>query len=352
MLDQVACFHFLYFGLELGQDILPLETCMYYTGIYIPRLPAEINKLIGQYVYDAPGNRFLSHDGITLLRQLDVKQPLLFVRILYKLLHAFNYSEKVEIPLEILNQEIEYWKHCLNCKCFAVPCSRNKLNSALYDIPTVVAYVLRHVMLVNPFQLLDKFEENKLVMMAAVGKCGCDLDFASAALRDDEELVKVAVKQQGCQLRNASKRLQDVHQIVLTAVKNQPSSIAYASKRLRDDKELLTLAIGWIGEASDQGDIQFAHLCVREIELDEISSNREGGFYLKHASKRLQDDEELVSLAVLQDGCYLEFASPRLRDNKDMVCKAMRNGCGFSHASARLQADPEIRRLLNSQFSI
>lgn len=120
-----------------------------------------------------------------------------------------------------------------------------------------------------------------------------------------------------------------------------PSSTTYASKRLRDDKEILTRVVGWMGDSKS------ANLCVKEMEHDEIPKNRQGGYYLRRASRRLRDDEELVSLAVLQDGCYLEFASPRLRDDKEMVCKAMKTGCGFSYASARLQSDPDIR-LLNS----
>lgn len=108
MVDQVACFHFLYFGLKLGKDILPLETCMFYAGIYITRLTTEINQRIGHYVYDdaLESCQFLSHDGITLLRQFANNQPLLFANILLKLLHALNNLGKKKITLNILNREI------------------------------------------------------------------------------------------------------------------------------------------------------------------------------------------------------------------------------------------------------
>ncbi len=57
----------------------------------------------------------------------------------------------------------------------------------------------------------------------------------------------------------------------------------------------------------------------------------------------VQDDEELVRLAVSKNGLALEFASDRLRDDYETVMTAVsKNGLALGFASKRLQGNREI----------
>ena len=55
--------------------------------------------------------------------------------------------------------------------------------------------------------------------------------------------VLEAVKQNGCALQYASAALQDDHEIVLEAVKQNGRALEYASATLKDDREIMLEAV-------------------------------------------------------------------------------------------------------------
>ena len=64
---------------------------------------------------------------------------------------------------------------------------------------------------------------------------------------------------------------------------------------------------------------------------------------LKHAPKKLRDDEEVVLAAVTDDGESLQYASERLRDNEEVVLAAVNDvGSALQYASERLRDSEKV----------
>ena len=73
----------------------------------------------------------------------------------------------------------------------------------------------------------------------------------------------------------------------------------------------------------------------RNEAMEMVAKN---GINLQYLSPELQDDEELVRIAVNQDGWALGYASPRLQDNDEIVKIALsRDSDALQFASHRLQ---------------
>ena len=76
--------------------------------------------------------------------------------------------------------------------------------------------------------------DEKATLLAAVRQDGWALGYASAALRNDPQIVVEAVKQNGFALRYASEALRNDPQIVVEAVKQNGTALRYASAELRE----------------------------------------------------------------------------------------------------------------------
>jgi len=76
-----------------------------------------------------------------------------------------------------------------------------------------------------------------------VSQYGEALEFASAALRNDKEVVLKAVAQDGCALEFASDELRNDKEVVLVAVTQWGYALKYASAALRNDKEVALKAV-------------------------------------------------------------------------------------------------------------
>ena len=81
------------------------------------------------------------------------------------------------------------------------------------------------------------------IMLAAVQQSGMALQYASPELCADEKVVLAAVKQAGIALKWASPELQNTRKVVLAAVKQDENALAYASGALRIDHEIMLVAI-------------------------------------------------------------------------------------------------------------
>ena len=87
----------------------------------------------------------------------------------------------------------------------------------------------------------------------------------------------------------------------------------WASKRLQNDKEVVLAAVKNFGGALDD------------------------------ASKRLQDDREVVLAATKNKGKAFRFASPRLKGNKEVVLAVCRKSkLSLNFASRKLRSDKEF----------
>ena len=64
---------------------------------------------------------------------------------------------------------------------------------------------------------------------------------------------------------------------------------------------------------------------------------------MRYASKELQNDREIVLIAVTQNGYVLKYASKELQNDREIVLDAVtQNGRALKYASKELQNDREI----------
>lgn len=133
------------------------------------------------------------------------------------------------------------------------------------------------------------------------------------------EFILLAVQLGNLQLEDLDEFWRSNREIVKSALiydnKNSRSSLQFASQSLQDDREIVLMAI------------------------------QNTPFALQFASERLQDDKEIV-LAAIKDSCYsLQFISERLQDDKEVVLTAMQNSVfALQLASERLRKELEDNR--------
>lgn len=137
------------------------------------------------------------------------------------------------------------------------------------------------------------FQQSKRDWELKVKANGLRLGNAPGFLRSNKELVLAAVQQDGRAIRHASPILQGDKAVVVAAAQENPIALRHACySLLRADRNFMMLA----------------------VQLD--------GLVLKEASPHLQDDVELVTAAVSNNGLAFEFASDRLRGSSEVAMRA------------------------------
>jgi hypothetical protein len=216
------------------------------------------------------------------------------------------------------------------------------------------------------------WQQNREVVLAAVASNGLALWSAAPPLREDRAVVLVAVRNRGLALAHASYPLRDDSAVVLAAVRQDGMALFHASETLKEDRDIVLAAVAQNGEALEYASetLQADH----EVVLNTLGPY---GFALAHASPDLLDDEAFMMAAVAKYPFALRAASFRLRDNiavvgvaavqgnagmlafasvdlrkhKGLVLAALSHvdpivygadADGLQHASAKLQADPEV----------
>jgi len=148
---------------------------------------------------------------------------------------------------------------------------------------------------------------------------------------DDPELMRYVVQFAPDTLRFASDQVRDNIEVVKAAVKKRGSSLQFASERLRDDIGVVMAALAVLKNNK--------HLLGSTMRQHPLIALSEGGLALRHASRRLRGNKEVVRFAVQQCGHALEFASAVLQDDEDIVWSAYQQGgkSVLGHASERLR---------------
>ena len=244
--------------------------------------------------------------------------------------------------------------------------------------------------------------DDRQIILCAVKKDTCRIEFASKALRADKEIIMAALRPEpeGCDewstnLSYACKRLKNNKEIVLAAVKTNGMNLEYASKKLKADKEVVLAAVNNNGLAlkyanveicadrniifeavrQDGTALQYANLASlgndifsqakdkqqhieksqkiakkdlitpdyksdQDIVLAAVSSTFAA---LQIAGKRFQNNKEVTLAAVNHDGVALLYASDQLQADKEVVLAAVNNnGLTLKYASDQLKADKEV----------
>ena len=143
--------------------------------------------------------------------------------------------------------------------------------------------------------------------------------FAGDSLKDTESFVRCAISKRGRTIQFASNRFKDDETYQIEALRNDGGALPFVSERLRDDAETVLNAI-------------------QKNPNDKL---------LKHATKRLKNNEDFVLRAVREKAELFEFASKDIQDNPDMVLAAIgmkykgshsiRHCLPLKHASNRLK---------------
>ena len=139
----------------------------------------------------------------------------------------------------------------------------------------------------------------------------------------------------------ASNRLKNDKAFVLRAIAVDRSAIECASIRLQKDRDVALAAVssGPPGTGLEDA-IYFQN--DKEVVLVAVKVN---GFALKHASKELQQDRDVVLAAVSEHHNALELLDRKnpLRNDVEIVLAAVRqDGTALEYAGKQAQANPEV----------
>jgi len=192
----------------------------------------------------------------------------------------------------------------------------------------------------------DELRDNKNIVLTAVSNCGEALSAASTRLQDDHEVVLAAVRDDGSSLQYASARLKDREDIVAHVGIN--SNIDHMSARLRQDKAFTMATLTavrkpyeWNRDFSEfKDDIDVMMAVIQRYGGDTIACasarlRRNKNLALKTASiygksimyvsLELQDDDEVVRMALRECFDSVSYISPRLMRDKKMLLEVIKS---------------------------
>ena len=253
------------------------------------------------------------------------------------------------------------------------PCSRDRQRSSLL---TFVQHLESRAMHLG---------EREQVLLQVVHRFMGTQDFSGfehwvpPQWRGDAEIVLAGMVFSDARiLETGSKRLHDSRTLVLLAISTGwPLSPSYASRRLLDDCEIIAAGVRHSGQAlmhapdamrADKAfvmsilsrpRIMFETSCLEhcspELRADRElveAAVRQDPYAIAEASDELQDDRELVLLALTtqrasQAGHMLRYASEALRRDRDLVLTAVRlDWKALLYADDELRQDPEFGKAM------
>eukprot|EP00966_Prymnesium_polylepis_P276854 6396590-Prymnesium_polylepis.1 len=103
-----------------------------------------------------------------------------------------------------------------------------------------------------------ELKADKVLVLAAVRRCGRALRHAAAPLRANRVVAMVAVSDDGAALRHAAAHLRADREVAIAAVRQYGRALAYVEGSLRDDREVVMAAVGQDAQA-----LQFAGAALR-----------------------------------------------------------------------------------------
>ncbi len=189
----------------------------------------------------------------------------------------------------------------------------------------------------------SKWKDDEDVVLVAVdkkygyGPSSSPLQFASDRLRNDKDFVMQCVKLESTSLQYASEQLRHDREYIMSVVKVKGLTLQYVP-HFQNDIEIVTVAVMQDGHA-----LQYASDELKNDKVIVMNAVMQHGWSLEFASKQLQNDKHVVTSAVMQRGSSLEFASNELKNDKDIVLAAVkRDGFALKQASDRLKRDEYV----------
>lgn len=190
---ELLAFEFLYGKLGFGRDILPLEVCMAHAALYIPNLPAEINFMIGEYVYfrSTAENAIQQQNLQSLLEEFQQRKPKLFAYYLEKIFHRLKSPHYPTLQYQAFVAGIKTLNETHLSPLMKLSSSDHRQLRELLQIRQVVLYLCscnRKGEVILQYTD-DHFKDDKEVVLAAV-KCNSkNFHYASSRLKSDEDVL-------------------------------------------------------------------------------------------------------------------------------------------------------------------
>ena len=121
--------------------------------------------------------------------------------------------------------------------------------------------------------------------------------------------------------------------------------LQYLSPELQNDPEIVKLAV-----MQYDNSLRFASPELQNYPEIVSLAVHKNDYALEHASSELQNDPEIVKLAVQKNGESLKYASPSIKNNREIVKLAIQKCIlAFFYASEELQQDPKIVEFTSQQ---
>tara|TARA_Y100001970_G_scaffold288853_1_gene417306 strand:- start:7773 stop:9656 length:1884 start_codon:yes stop_codon:yes gene_type:complete len=269
-----------------------------------------------------------------------------FQNLLTIINNIYPYDEDVNYELsKLYGYKLAFESHFLDCKKIV----KNLLEA---EDPNIVGFYQR---------ISSRLKQDKEIASKAMQMDFNVYNHIHPSLKNDIELLKKVVNAKPSVIRLFNDKLKDNKELALTAINRSGKNFKYLSKRLKNDKAIIMLAIEkFPGVFKDipvkhRNDINIAKLAVSKepVNLIHVSSKTRSdkpfikyailrGASLKHASKALKADQDLVRHAVTQYDSNLHFADKSIKENKNFLLKHFPLHVVFRYCSSKILQDKEI----------
>lgn len=191
----------------------------------------------------------------------------------------------------------------------------------------------------------DKFKNDKEIMLAAVNKRGNNFKWASYELKQNKKITLTAISHPDnpIKLRDVVDKFRNNRDVVIAAVKRDGDNLKWASNRLKRDREVVLTAIKYSKEPGSFKKVMAQFRDDKEIVIAAVKRN---GHDLKWASNRLRLDREVVLAATKYSKStimYTERIPEKFKDDKDVILSVLiRNPHDFASLPEYLKRDEEL----------
>lgn len=263
---------------------------------------------------------YLLRSDKEIVKEASIKHPVAF----YFADHAIH--EDVDFVLELL----KYRAAVFNILAPQLREDRSFISQALNINGLVLAY------------LSESDRKNRTIVLAAVRQNGLALEYADDDLKADPEIVEAALNQNALAAEYMDERFesiqkvalfavtkkgmaleffepfQDVETVVIKALEQDGLALEHVSDRLRATFSIVYRAVLKNGLALKHVEEVGDH----EMFIVTKAAVKQNGLALEFAPVELQDNEEIVKWAIIQNPQAFKFASKRLRQRGDLALMA------------------------------
>jgi len=194
-----------------------------------------------------------------------------------------------------------------------------------------------------PYQKFSKrLRKDKEIFktVLAIQKSGV-FRYADASIRDNKALALMALKVHGYDLQYVSTRLKKDYQVVKTAVSYASEALKHADKSMQNNKEIVMLAV----KGKYPSAFKYASPALKKDKdlLAEVSKQMPKYLAFAKAASPIKRD---VLVAVRKNGNALKYALNKFKKDKEIVYAAVhQSGHAIRYANKKLQNNTELKQL-------